>query len=514
MSYRQLKDRVDRFAAALAGMGVERGTRVAIQLPNLPQTVIAFYGTLAAGGTAVMTNPLYVERELEQQWNDAGCSVAVVTDYLFAHRIAAIRERLPIAHYIVTSIPAYLRFPLNLLAGLRLRLSRPPLAAFVPRQPGVHPLRHVLRAEAAGRPRAAIEMDHLAALQYTGGTTGRPKGVMLTHRNLSANMQQVASWFVGARPGEEVMLGALPFFHVFGLTVVMNYAISIAAAIVLMPDPRDVRQMAESIAKERVTLAPAVPALFKKILDARDLGRLDLSSVTSCFSGSAPLLRDVLERFEALTGSRIVEGYGLTEASPVTHANPLFGTRKIGSVGVPLPDTDMRVVSLEDGSTEVPAGTPGELLVAGPQIMKGYWKQPEASAEVLADGWLRTGDIATVDADGYCFIVGRKKDLIIAGGYNVYPDEVDAVLAAHPAVLEAATIGVPDERRGETIKSFVVLKPDHRATAEELMAYCHRELAAYKVPRSIEFVTDLPKSALLKPLRRALRARGPGGSSA
>lgn len=505
MSYRELKDHVDRFAAALASVGVGHGTRVAIQLPNIPQTVIAFYATLAAGGTAVMTNPLYVEREIEHQWNDAGCSVAVVADYLFAHRLAGIRASLPIEHYIVTSIPDYLRFPLNLLAAVKLRLAKPPLAASVRRQPGVHRLAEMIQQ---ARPRASaapIAMDDVAALQYTGGTTGVPKGAMLSHRNLSYNAQQIASWFVEARPGHEVMLGALPFFHVFGLTVALNYPIAVAAAVLLMPDPRDIPAIMQGIEQHRVTLVPAVPAQFRKIIDARGVTR-DLTSVTACFSGSAPLSRSVLERFEALTGSRIVEGYGLTETSPVTHINPL-GRRKVGSIGIPIPDTDMKVVSLDDGTTEVPGGTPGELLVSGPQVMRGYWKRPDASAEVLVDGWLRTGDIATVDADGYCFIVGRKKDLIIAGGYNIYPDEVDAVLDAHPAVREAATIGVPDERRGETVKSFVVLRPGHQATEEELIAYCRQELAPYKVPRSIEFIAELPKNSVLKPLRRVLRDR-------
>jgi long-chain acyl-CoA synthetase len=247
--------------------------------------------------------------------------------------------------------------------------------------------------------------------------------------------------------------------------------------------------------------------MFNAIVNAPDLKGLDLTSVTSCFSGAAPLPRDVLERFEALTGSKIVEGYGLTETSPVTHANPLGGVRKIGSIGVPLPDTDMKVVDLEDGKTEVPAGREGELLLRGPQVMRGYWNRPEESAEALTDGWFRTGDVATVDQDGYCFIVGRKKEMIIAGGYNIYPDEVDAVLISHPAVHESATIGVPDPARGESVKSFVVLNPGKTATADELVAYCRRELAPYKIPRSIEFLPELPKSSALKILRRELRAR-------
>ena len=379
-----------------------------------------------------MTNPLYVEREIEHQWNDAGCSVAITTDFLFARRIAGIRSRLSVQHYVIASIPDYLRFPLNLLAPLRLRRAKPPLIASVADGPGIHFMRRLIKTTPASPPEAEIDMDAPAALQYTGGTTGVAKGAVLTHRNLSCNVQQVAAWFVDARPGKEVMLGCLPFFHVFGLTVAMNFPVYAAATIVLMPNPRDIRHMILSIAKHRVTLFPGVPAMFNAIINAPGLKKLDLTSVTSCFSGSAPLPPDVLERFETLTGSKIVEGYGLTETSPVTHANPLNGRRKIGSIGVPFPSTDVKVVHVDDAATEVSSGQQGELLIKGPQVMRAYWNAPDESAAVLTDGWLHTGDVATVDEDGYCFIVGRKKDMIIAGGYNIYPDEVDAVLMAHP----------------------------------------------------------------------------------
>ncbi len=513
MTYRELEADVHRCAAALSGLGVERDSKVAIHLPNLPQTVVAFYAVLSLGATVVMTNPLYVERELEHQWNDAGCSVAITTDFLFARRLSHLRSRLPVRHYVIASIPDYLRFPLNVLAPLKLRFAKPPLMARVPEAPGVHRLRALMATAPASRPRVPVDPDAVAALQYTGGTTGVPKAAMLTHRNLSCNVQQLTSWFVKARRGREVMLGCLPFFHVFGLTVSMNFAIHAAAAIVLMPDPRDIKAMITNISRHRVTLFPGVPAMFSAIVNSSDLRYVDLTSVTSCFSGSAPLPPDILRRFEALTGSKIVEGYGLTEASPVTHANPLDGERRAGSIGVPLPDTDMKVVSLDDGETPVETGTEGELLVKGPQVMRGYWKRPDETALVLQDGWLRTGDVVRVDADGYCYIAGRKKETIIAGGYNVYPDEVDAVLTAHPAVLEAATIGVPDPRLGETVKSFVVRRPGQHATAEDLIAYCRTELAAYKVPRAIEFLDSLPKSSTLKILRRELRAMSvPGGS--
>ena len=508
MTYRELQADVDRFAAALARLGVGPGIRVAVQLPNLPQTVIAFYAALSLGATVVMTNPLYVEREIEHQWNDAGCTVAVVADFLFDRRVAHIRETLAVEHYVIASIPDFLRFPLNLLAPLRLRRADPPLLASVKPGPGVHLMRSLMKQTAPDRPRPAIAMDDTALLQYTGGTTGVAKGAMLTHRNLSCNVQQVTAWFVDVRRGGEVMMGVLPFFHVFGLTVAMAFPLSVAGAVVLMPNPRDMPQLIASISKHRVTLFPAVPAMFNAIVNAQGVEKLDLTSVRSCFSGSAPLPPDILQRFEKMTGGKIVEGYGLTETSPVTHANPLDGRRKIGSIGVPLPNTDMKVVSLDDGTTEVGVGKQGELLLKGPQVMRGYWNAPEQTAAAFTDGWFRTGDIAAVDADDYTFIVGRKKDMIIAGGYNIYPDEIDAVLVAHPAVLEAATVGIPDPKRGETVKSFVVLRPGQRATADELTEYCRRELAAYKVPRSFAFLDELPKSSALKILRRELQHHG------
>ena len=508
MTYRELQADVDRFAAALARLGVGPGIRVAVQLPNLPQTVIAFYAALSLGATVVMTNPLYVEREIEHQWNDAGCTVAVVADFLFDRRVAHIRETLAVEHYVIASIPDFLRFPLNLLAPLRLRRADPPLLASVKPGPGVHLMRSLMKQTAPDRPRPAIAMDDTALLQYTGGTTGVAKGAMLTHRNLSCNVQQVTAWFVDVRRGGEVMMGVLPFFHVFGLTVAMAFPLSVAGAVVLMPNPRDMPQLIASISKHRVTLFPAVPAMFNAIVNAQGVEKLDLTSVRSCFSGSAPLPPDILQRFEKMTGGKIVEGYGLTETSPVTHANPLDGRRKIGSIGVPLPNTDMKVVSLDDGTTEVGVGKQGELLLKGPQVMRGYWNVPEQTAAAFTDGWFRTGDVAAVDADDYTFIVGRKKDMIIAGGYNIYPDEIDAVLVAHPAVLEAATVGIPDPKRGETVKSFVVLRPGQRATADELTEYCRRELAAYKVPRSFAFLDELPKSSALKILRRELQNHG------
>jgi long-chain acyl-CoA synthetase len=398
-----------------------------------------------------------------------------------------------------------MRFPLNWLARLKLAGNHPPLTARVAPGKGVHFMRDLIK-RASGKPEPVdIDLEDIAILQYTGGTTGVSKGAMLTHRNLSTNVEQVRAWFTTMEFGREVVLSCLPFFHVFGMTVGMNFPLAIGAAMVLMPDPRDIPRIIGNIAKQRVTLFPAVPAMFNAINNYPGIDDLDLTSVKACISGSAPLPQDVGKRFEALSHSIILEGFGLTETSPVTHCNPLGGTRKNGSIGIPLPSTEAKVVSVENGTDELEPGNEGELLIRGPQVMKGYWNRPEETALAMAGEWLRTGDIARMDEDGYFFIVGRKKDIIIAGGYKIYPDEVDEVLVAHPAVLEAATVGVPDRKRGETVKSFVVLAEGQSVTAEELEAHCRKELAAYKVPRQFEFRESLPKSGALKVLRRELR---------
>jgi len=504
LTYRQLLDEVNRFATALAGLGVKKDSRVAMQLPNLPQAVIAYYATLSLGAQVVLTNPLYTPRELEHQWTDAGCRVAVVLDAIYANKIRSARDRLPIEHYVIASIPEYLRFPLNVLARFKLARAHPPRIAKIAREPGVHFFRALVRQTAPERPKMAPTPGDIAVLQYTGGTTGVSKGAMLTHANLTANLQQTGVWFTGLRRGHEVMLTALPLFHSFGMTAAMNFPMSWASAMVLIPDPRDIKTIVQSITQHHVTLLPAVPFTFNGILNYPGIERMDLRSVQRCFSGSAPLAQEVLRRFETITGSRIVEGFGLSEASPVTHMNPLSGVRKTGSIGIPIPGTDCKIVNVDDGVTETKPGEPGELVIRGPQIMQGYWNMPQETTNALRDGWLYTGDLAVMDDDGYYRIVGRKKEMIVVSGYKVFPDEVDDVLMSHPAVFEAATIGLPDEKTGERVKSFVVLKPGRQATTKELVAFCRENLAAYKVPRDIEFRSDLPKSGALKVLRRTL----------
>ncbi|HEY3280382.1 MAG TPA: long-chain fatty acid--CoA ligase [Gemmatimonadales bacterium] len=497
LTYREFQEQVDRLATALAVLGVKPGSRVAIQLPNIPQLPIAYYAALRLGAQPVLTNPLYVPREIEHQWTDAACSLAVVMDFIFETKIRAIRDRLPVEHYVVASIPEYLRFPLRPLARWKLGRLTPPMVARVAQGPGVHFFRELVGAADARPPHVTLDLDAVATLQYTGGTTGPSKGAMLTHRNLSCNVQQMRAWFPAIEPGKEVVLTALPIFHSFGMTVCMNLAVGTAAAMALVPNPRDVAAVMKAIATHRATIFPAVPAMYTAIVNHPRARSFDLSSVKRCVSGAAPLPVDILKRFEELTGAIICEGFGLSETSPVTHSNPLQGRRKPGSIGVPLPDTDAKIVDVE--------GEAGELAIRGPQVMRGYWNKPDETAAMIRDGWLYTGDLARVDDDGYHYIVGRKKDMILCSGFNVYPDEIDRTLAGHPAVLEAATIGIPDERRGETVKSFIVLKAGRQATAEEIAAFCRENLAPYKVPREIVFRTELPKSAALKILRRELR---------
>ena len=507
LTYRELKDQVDRLATALAAMGVARETKVAIQLPNLPQFVIAYYAVQSLGAVAVPTNPIYTPREIEHQWNDAGCTVAVVADFIYEHRVKEIQSRLPIRQYIIASIPEYLRFPLSLLAPLKLRRQQPPLAARVAPAPNLRFFRALIRATEPNPPQVVVRMDDVSTLLYTGGTTGVSKGAVLTHANLSSNLQQMRAWFSQAQDGREVVLGALPFFHSFGLTVSMNLAVGLGAANVLIPNPRDVPNIVKSVVKHRITLFAAVPATYQAVCNYPNVNRLDLSSIKICNSGSAPLAVEVLNRFEQLTGGKISEGFGLTETSPVTHCNPLYGTRKIGSIGVPLPSTDAKVVDAETGTRDLPTNEVGELIIQGPQVMRGYWNKPGETAAMIKDGWLYTGDLCRIDEDGFCFIVGRKKDMILCSGFNVYPDEIDRVLMGHPAVLEAATIGLPDQKRGETVKSFIVLRPGHQLNADEVMTFCRENLAPYKVPRAVEFRDSLPRSSVLKILRRELRAQ-------
>jgi long-chain acyl-CoA synthetase len=495
LTYRELWREVEAFAKGLQEAGLRPGDRVAIMLPNSPQFVIAFYGTLLAGGVGVNVNPMYTPRELRHQLKDAGAETLVILDQLLP-RYQEVKAEVPVRLLVRTGIQDYLPFPKNLLYPLMLRRK-----GQAPKALEGIPWRAFLKR---GRPEpVAVDLDDLALLQYTGGTTGLAKGAMLTHRNLSSNALQVRAWIPDFREGEEVVLGAIPFFHVYGMTVAMNLALLGAAKLVLLPRP-EIGPIVEAIEKHRVTLFPGVPTLYVAFNNFPGIEKRNLKSVRACISGSAPLPLEVAERFEKLTGAKLVEGYGLTEASPVTHCNPLYGERRLGSVGLPLPGVDAKVVD-EEGK-EVPLGEVGELIVKGPNIMKGYWNRPEETQKALKDGWLFTGDMARMDQDGYFYIVDRKKDMIIAGGYNIYPREVEEVLYGHEAVQEAAVVGVPDPYRGETVAAFIVLKEEYRGkvTEKDIEAFCRANLAAYKVPRIIQFRDSLPKSSVGKILKREL----------
>jgi long-chain acyl-CoA synthetase len=502
ITYRQLKEMVDRAAAALSAMGIGPGDRVAILLPNLIPCVAAYYAILRIGAVAVMNNPLYSDRELDHQFNDSE-SKALITLDLLGNRMIDLRPRTKIRQIIITSIGDYLPFPKNLLFPIVGKRKK--LAADVKSSEEVYRWKQWIGGPAAAPPSAAPTLDDLAQLQYTGGTTGVSKGVMLTHGNLSRQVQDIRAWFPGLKAGAETMLGALPFFHVFGMSTTMNFAIYMGWGNVLVPKPQP-DQLLEAISKYRPTFAPLVPTMFIGLLNHPKIDQADLTSIKGCFSGSAPLPVEVIRDFEKKTGAVIVEGYGLTESSPVTHVNPFQGTRKVGSIGLPISDTDAKIVDLADGTREMPVGESGELCVRGPQVMKGYWRRPEATQETLQDSWLYTGDIATMDEDGYFFIVDRKKDMIISGGYNVYPRDIEEVIFENPKVAEATAIGIPHPTRGEQVKVFIVLKEGETATQEEMIEFCKGKLAVYKLPTEVAFLDELPKTNVGKVLKKDLRA--------
>ncbi|HZG15924.1 MAG TPA: long-chain fatty acid--CoA ligase [Candidatus Bathyarchaeia archaeon] len=502
ITYSQLLTWSYQFANALVSRGVKKGDRVAIMLPNLPQTVIAYYGALFAGAVVVMTNPLYTERELVHQMNDSGAETLIALDLLY-NRVMSVKASTPLKRIIFTGISDYLPTVKKWVYPLvqRKQGQKAPSIAY---DNQIEPFLSVIKESATNPVNVEVDPEEdLALLQYTGGTTGVAKGVMLTHMNLVANTVQCREILYRMTPGEERIVGALPFFHVYGMTTVMNMGIKLGAEIILIPR-FDVKQILESIHKLKPTMFPGAPTMYIGLINHPDLPKYDLSSIEACVSGSAPLPLEVQQRFEEITKGRLVEGYGLTEASPVTHSNPLWGNRITGSIGLPWPDTDCKVVDPATGE-ELPQGEVGELAVSGPQVMRGYWNRPEDTAAALKDGWLLTGDMAYMDEKGYFYIVDRKKDMIIAGGYNIYPREVEEVLFEHPAVQEAAVIGVPDPYRGETVKAFVILKQGQTATEDELNQHCRKRLASYKVPRLYEFREELPKTMVGKVLRRKLQ---------
>lgn len=502
ITYSELQTMVEKFAACLHDFGVRKGDSVAILLPNVIPCVAAYYASLQLGAVVVMNNPLYSDRELLHQFNDSEAVILITLD-LLVKRMTAIRSQTKIKQIIYTSIGDYLPFPKNLLFPFVGKKKG--LKADVKPADDVIPWKQLISRDVDDAPQVDIDFNDVAQYQYTGGTTGTSKGVVLTHGNLSKQVQQLAAWFPGMDENN-IMLGALPFFHVFGLTTSMNLGIFFGLGNVLVPKPQP-SQLLQSITKYKVTFAPLVPTMFIGMLQHPHIDKVDLTSIQGCFSGSAPLPVEVIKEFESRTGAIIVEGYGLTETSPVTHINP-YGSgskRKVGSIGVPISDTQCKIVDTADNTIVLPVGEPGELLVKGPQVMQGYLNKPAETIGTLIDGWVQTGDIAIMDKDGYFQIVDRKKDMIISGGYNIYPRDIEEIYFEHPKVQEATAIGIPHEKRGEAIKVFVVLKIGQKASEEEMISFCAGKLAKYKWPTQIEFRDYLPKSNVGKVLKKDLR---------
>lgn len=499
VTYAELKELTDRFAGALHRIGVKPGERVAVMLPNLPQTIIAFWGVIKAGAVLVMTNPFYMETEVVYNMHDSGAKYMVLADNLWP-KIAGMRHRLPIEHFVITDEADSMALPYAKLAERAASGEGP---ADVVWSDHVHRWSEFI-AGAEPYVQKHHEPDDIILFQYTGGTTGVSKGVMLSHRNMVANAEQFMAEMHLYREKEEFVVSIMPFFHVYGLTV--GLVLSAALACGTVPIPRYVPlDMLRTLSASKATIFVSAPAVFTSLLQQKTLKDYNLHSIRLCVSGSAPLPAEVTNRFREVTGAYIVEGYGLTEASPVTHFTPLGISDKVCSIGVPIPGTLARIVDMENGELNMPVGKVGELIVKGPQVMRGYWKRPDETANALRNGWLYTGDIATMDEEGYFYIVDRKKDMAIVGGYNVYPREVDEVLQSHPGIAEAVTVGIPEGIRGEVLKAFVVPREGYDLKRSEIVAFCRKRLAPYKVPRSIEFRDALPRTAVGKVLRRALR---------
>lgn len=482
ITYAGLQSQVEKLAAALEGLGVKKGDRVAIHLPNCPQFPIAFYAALSLGAIAIPCNPMYVARELTHQLNDSETET-IITLTSFYKMIKELQPKTTLKNIIAVNLEE---------DSVKIETDDYSFAS--------------LMKEYGGKQAQPVEVlpEDRAAFMYTGGATGVSKGAILQHRHLLANALQLKAWAPDLKNGEEIFLSVLPLYHSYGLTLALNLPVLTGNKMVLLPR-FELRSVLQTIDREKPTRFPGVPTMYVAINNAPDLHEYDLSSIKVCNSGAAPLPVKVQEVFEKITGGKLTEGYGLSEASPVTHSNPIYGKNVPGSIGLPIPDTEMKIVDIETGDTELPIGESGELCVRGPQVMEGYLNMPEETAQSLRDGWLYTGDIAKVDEEGYTYIVDRKKDMVIAGGYNIFPRDIEEVLYTHPKIKEAAVAGISDPYRGETLKAYVVLKEGETLTEEEVIEFCKENLAAYKVPKLVEFRTELPKTMVGKILRRALR---------
>ncbi len=501
-SFNETLEFVERTAKGLQNLGVDEGTRVMLLLPNCPYFIIAFYAILKAGGTVVNANPLNAELELARQIVDSSAEILITLDLpRFQTTMAAVGWPGRLRRIIVASLAESLPFPKNWLYPL---LHRGDMAQFP--DDGRHLSFSSLLANDGRYVPASVDPQHApAVIQYTGGTTGLPKGTVLTHAGLYVNARQCQQWFTGSVAGQERLLAVLPLFHVFGMTAAMNFAIALGVELVLLPRI-DVREILATIQSKRPTFMPGVPRLFQAIVDCPTAALHDLSSLRLCISGGDSLPPLLQERFQAMTGSRLVEGYGLTEASPVVTCTPYEGATKPGSAGLPLPGTVVEIVSVEDGRTLQPVGRVGEICVSGPQLMAGYWNDSDATAKAMAGGHLHTGDIGFLDEDGYLHLVDRLKELIIAGGQHVYPRVVEAAIREHPAVSDVAVIGEPDPVRGQAVKAFIVLMPGAALSKDDLHAFLVPRLSRFERPSTVEFRSALPMSIIGKILKRDLRS--------
>lgn len=503
MTYEKLNEKAENIAAGLKQLGIEKGDRIAIMLPNIPQTVMAFWGAIKAGAIVVMTNPLYMEKELTHHFNDSKPKVLITLD-LFWSKIKPLKEKLGVEKYIITRISEALAFPLNYLQILKAKRSKEFIDLPFDGK-NVISWKNLLKTKERYTAPFSDPKNTIALLQYTGGTTGFSKGAMLTHANLSIQIQQLRQVVRAENDGiNHLFIAVMPFFHVFGLVGCLILPAVFKAPTI--PVPRYVpADLLEIIKKYRPTFFCGAPSIYISLMQQKKIKEVDMTCIKYCISGSSPFPLASLKRFQELTKAKITEGLGLTEASPVIAANPVYGLQKAGSVGVAIPGTELKIVDPEDGVTELGNNEPGELLAKGPQVMLGYWNHPEETANSIRDGWLYTGDIAYRDDDGYYFIVDRKKDMAIVGGYNVYPSEIDEVLYEYPKIHEAVSLSIPHRSKGEILKAYIVPKPGEKINPAEIMAYCREKLASYKVPRIIEIREELPKSMVGKILRRALR---------
>ena len=500
-SYAEVSALVDRAARGFQDLGVSKGSRVALFLPNTPYYVISYFALMKLGAIVVNVNPLYAEEEVIGLIEDSGAEVAVTLDLkLLLPKLVTAFERSALKTVVVCAMGEILRFPSRQLFAIAKRGD----LAKVPKGEAYLRFSEMIDNDGSFTP-AEVDIDDVAVLQYTGGTTGVPKGAMLTHGSISANTSQVWSWFIGAEMGKERMMAVLPLFHVFAMTVIMHMSIRGAAEIILLPR-FEITLLLKTIARTRPTCFPGVPTLYNAVLHYPKLERYDLSCVKYCLSGGASLPQEVREGFESITGCKVLEGYGLSETSPVVTCNPVLGNPKDGSTGLPMPGTTVEIRSLDDPDKIMPLGEKGEICVRGPQVMAGYWQRPKETADTLRGGVVHTGDVGYMDEDGFTFLIDRLKEVIISGGYNVYPRHIEEAIYRHPAVAEVTVIGVADDYRGEVPKAFIRLKDGETLETEALRAFLKDKLSPMETPRQVEFRDELPKTIIGKLSKKELIA--------